>query len=397
MCARSILHFRLDSLFARVEQLRNPELAGRPVLVGKAAGNSSGIVVSASPEARALGACEGQTVRHAQRLCPDGVFVSANFAVYREYAYSAFDVLAGYSPLVEPQSLDRVYVDVTASRKLFGGPRGIAEEAAVKIKERTTLKAAVGLATNKFVSECAASTALPGELKMVAPGMEKRFLSSLPVRFIWGVGEKTERKLSDLRVRTIGQLSMIPERFLLKQFGLVGSSFHRLSFGMDSSQVLPAYPFEIIKTEHMFDREAEEPDEVRECLPLMADRLALELRKRGKLAERVTLKLMAPHAEVVDYHLKRPVNATCDLLSVIDRLLGYVVRSGMKVSSMEVILSDLVMGEGIQLSLLGDGERMKRLDTALEAIKGRFGDRSICYAAALAASGRETVLSRVAA
>src|SRR5690606_11474808 len=112
---RSIISFRLDSLFARGEQIRNPEIMGKPVVVGKDAGNSSGIVVSASPEAREFGVVEGLAVRHAQRLCPDGIFIRANFALYREYAHSAFDILARYSPLVEPQSLERVFVDVTTS------------------------------------------------------------------------------------------------------------------------------------------------------------------------------------------------------------------------------------------------------------------------------------------
>lgn len=397
MATRSILHFRLDSLGARIEQIRNPEIREKPVVVGKSSGNMGAVVVSASPEARTFGVSEGQSVRHAQRLCPDGVFLSANFALYKEYAYRAFDILAEYSPLVEPQSIDRVFVDVTASRNLFGRTKRMAVEAALKIRERMGLEIAVGVAANKFVSESAASSAAPGEVRLVRPGLEGEFLSMLPVRFIWGVGEKTERRLADLRVHTIGQLATIPERMLIRQFGQIGSSFHRLSQGVDFSPVLPAYPFEIIKTEQMFESELEEPDQVREHLPQMADRLALELRKRGRLAEHITLKIMAPQCEISSCRLKRPMGSIVDILAASDRLLGLVMRPGMKVVSLEITLSDLTVGEGIQLSLLGDGEQKQKLDSALETIKDRFGEKSIFYAAALSASGRATVLSRVAA
>jgi DNA polymerase-4 len=401
MSGRSIIHFRLDSLFARVEQVRNAELVGKPVVIGKMAGNSSGIVVSASPEAKGFGVSEGFSVRHAQRLCPDGVFVQANFGLYREYAHRVFDILADYSPLVEPQSLERVSVDVTASDRLFGGTRKIAVEAVRRIKKKTGLEVAVGVAGSKFVAEAAAFVASPGRIREVKPGMEKQFLAPLPVGLIWGIGEKTERRLADLRVRSMGQLAAIPERLLVRQFGQIGSSFHRLSQGIDFSEVKPAYPFEIINIEQMFDRELEEPDEVREYLPVMVERLALELRKRGRLAEHIMLKLKLASdcgdfpCEVAACRLKRPVSTSGEILTSLGRLLGFAVKPGMKVVGLEIVLSDLVMGEGIQLDLMGTGERRKRLDSALETVKDRFGDKSIFYAVSLAVSGRETVLSRV--
>jgi len=429
---RAVIHFRIESFFASIEAKRRPELVGKPVVVAKSAGGASGVVVSASGEAKALGVLESMTVRHAGRLCPDAVFVPADWALYRSVSAAVMDVLARYSPLLEPDSLEGAWLDVTGSRGLFGGPRKIALEAGRAI-ENMGYRVSAGIAASKLVARVASIT-LGGDFRtpnvtVVAPGSERSFLAPLPVDVLPGVGEKTAKRLSDLGVRTIGQLAAIPEKLLVRQFGPTGERMHRLALGMDHSQVKAVWPPEVINIEQMFENALFEPAEVEEHLRLIADRLALKLRSCNRLAQAVVLGLRnadsgfgirgseeasnqqsaisnshdlpTPNTQHLTpasaWRLKRPVNQASEILFALRRLLPIEMRPGMEVVGVMVSLSDLTVGEGMQLSLLGASERRRRLDRLVETIRGRFGDGALIYASSLAACGRERVLSRIAA
>ncbi len=397
---RAVIHFRVESLFTSVEVQRRPELAGKPVMVAKSSGNTSGVVVSVSPEARSFGACEGMTVRHAQRLCPNGVFVSADYALYRSVSSAVMDVLSNYSPILEPDSLDRAWLDVTASRRLFGGPKQMAMEA-IRIVNAMGYSASAGIASNKLVAQIASDT---GRLRIVAPGREQEFISPIPVGALPGVGEKTTRRLNELGVRTIGQLALVPERLLTRQFGVTGERLHRLALGVDHCQVKQMWPPEVINTEHMFTNSLLEPSYVESELGPIAERLALELRSQNRLAERVEFSVYADPLDLQSatsqrpslWRLKRPVNRAADILFALKRLLPMQMRPGMEASGVSITLSDLTMGEGLQLCLLGDSERRRKLDVVMESVHLRFGDSALIYASSLAAAGRERVIFRVA-
>jgi len=397
MAARAIIHFRIRSFFARVEQQRLPELAGRPVLVAKSTGTGA-VVVSASSEAKDCGASEGMTVRHAQRLCPDAVFVPANYACYERVFEQVLYILSRYSPLLEPQSLDRAFLDVTLSRNLFGSPVRIAREALARIKSEMDLDASAGVAANKLVAEIASFECAPGEVMVVPPREVLKFLFPLPVRRLPGVGEKTEKRLIELGVRTVGQLAQIPEVLLVRQFGLFGRSLCRLARGIDYTQVEAAWPPKAIIIERMFDKELEEPAEVESEILLAAEEAAMKLRMHGEMAEAIALALQEPGGMVpMRCRLKKPASLPEDIFRAAVRLLGAAMRPGMRTVGLKLTLSDLTPGEGVQLALLGEGERRRRLDPVVQAIRERFGERAISYAAMLAAGGRARVLSRLTA
>jgi len=307
------MHFYMDSFCASLEQLRKPELAGKPVVVTRNSGGAE-FVVSASREAAAQGARESMTARHAGRCCPDGIFVPASWDVYREASDAVMDILSKYSPLLEPQSLDRAYMDVTGCFSLFGSPESIASEVRRKVEKEVGVPISVGVARNKLVSGAASSAAGPSGCLEIEPGSEREFLSPFPVGRLWGIGPKIEKRLLNLGVTTVGELAAIPERLLIRQFGALGSRLRRLSLGIDHSRVMALYPPTTISTEHTFYCEEDEPCEpelVEAYLLRMCDRLAMKLRQKDKQAGMLTLRLEFERLPAVrrSYTPKSPVSS----------------------------------------------------------------------------------------
>lgn len=396
---RSVLHINIPSFFAEIERGRRPELIGRPVIVGRRRGNTSGVVVCASVDARGFGVEEGMSVRRAQRACPDAVVVNADFAVYRQVSGEFMDILADYSPLLEPDSLGSAYMDVTASRKLFGGAAGISGQISSRVLEKLGLMAHIGCASNKLLAKIASGVGRP--FARVRPGSESRCIARFSVASLAAVTPRIEKRLVELGVATVGQLAMIPEPLLIRQFGPAGTALRRQSLGMDSSPVRSAYPPDIIIIEHTFDKVLEEPAQVEQHLAEMADEARLRLRKRSSLAGEATLKLYADAGgrEVcipAFFRFKRPTDSPASILQPLRRLLESSMRPGMEVSGASVVLSDLAPGESSQLCLIGDGERRNRLDRAVELIRERFGERSVFFASSLVPAGGARALSRIA-
>lgn len=403
MKTRSILHIRIDSLCAVVEQMRRPDLRGKPVIIGRARDNTSGVVVSASKEAGKFGVEDGMSIRQARRTCPDAVVLNEDPGSYAQVFNSLLGILARYSPLLEPDSLGSAYLDVTASRSLFGDAADIAERISRQASEALGLQVSIGIASSKLVARAASSTRHAGIVK-VSPGFEGKFLSTMPVNVLDPVSGKIARRLGELGVSTIGQLAAIPERLLVRQFGPVGSLINRLSLGIDPSQVRAAYPPDVIIGEHTFDSPAEEPIEVWEHLRLVAENVVMKLRKRGGLAGEVMLEMIDEGKSGVGkgrqfdgpadqglklsttdtlHHFKKPTDSAASVARVLEKLLLSKMRSGMEISKVRVTLCDLTPGTSAQLCLIGDGERRQRLEQAVEIIRERFGERSVCMAGTL--------------
>lgn len=382
---RSIMHFCMDSFCASLEQLKKPELAGKPVIVVHDSGRGQ-VVVSASKEAAAEGVRESMTARHAGRYCPDAVFLPANWSIYREASDTVMDILSVFSPLLEPQGLDRAYMDVTGCFSLFGSPESIAAEAQRRVEKEIGVAVSVGIAKNKLVSGAASSAAGPCGCLEVEPGLEREFLYPLPVGYLRGIGPKIERRLLNLGVRTVGELAAIPERLLIRQFGVLGSRLHSLSHGVDHSPVMALYPPAMLSIEHTFVYGAEElcdPELAEPYLLWMCDRLAIRLRKRAEQASTVAVEMEFEGLPAVSrsYTLKTPVSTAHGLYTGARRILWSEMR-GAGIRSLRLTLSGLSPGGGIQLSFMGDTERRMKLDAVVESIRARFGEHAIAYGAA---------------
>jgi len=405
---RSILHIRIEPFFVLVERNRHPELAGRPVIVGRAKGNTSGVVVSASKDACKCGVKEGMSVRQAQRSCPEAAVLKADHAAYRQVSEDFMDILSRCSPLLEPDMLGNAYMDVTGSRRLFGSAARISGLISAEVSKRLNMPAFIGCGSNRLISKIASGAASDSGKLFVYIGddMWCRVSSPMPVNALDPINERIEKRLHELGVSSIGQLAAIPEHLLIRQFGPIGSVIRKQCSGIDSSVVKAAYPPDIIIIEHPFAHTVEEPAEAEEYLNAMAGQAHIKLRKRGALAGEITLNLQDDSQDKSQdkstFHsaylrFKKPTDSVYSMQQSLAKLLHSIMNPGMQISRMRISLSDLTHGASSQMCLFGDGERKKRLNRACELIRERFGDGSVFIASSLSATGRAGVLPRIAA
>ena len=206
---RAIAHVDMDAFYASIEQRDQPELAGRPVIVGADPGGR-GVVSAASYEARVFGVRSAMPIGRAARLCPRAAFLPVDMAKYRAVSVQIMGILADFSPLVEPVSVDEAFVDLTGTEPLFGRPEAAVRRIKARIRAETRLTASAGLAPNKFLAKVASDLEKPDGLVVVPAGEEASFLAPLPVERIWGVGKVMAEELREMGVTTVGQLQRVP-------------------------------------------------------------------------------------------------------------------------------------------------------------------------------------------
>ena len=284
----------MDAFYASVEQRDKPDLRGRPVIVG-ADPKGRGVVSAASYEARRFGVRSAMPISRAARLCPHAAFLPVDMAKYRAVSVQIMGILADFSPLVEPVSVDEAFIDLTGTESLFGSPLEAVRRIKQRIRDETHLTASAGLAANKFVAKVASDLQKPDGLVAVAAGGEARFLAPLPVDLIWGVGRVTAKALGDLGLATIGRLQTMPRSVLARRFGKHGEHLHDLAFGRDDRPVEPFGLPKSVGAEETFDADCTDADLLRATLRAQAERVTAELREGGFAAARITLKLrLAP-------------------------------------------------------------------------------------------------------
>ena len=238
----SILHVDMDAFFVSVELLERPELRGKPVVVGGRP-DQRGVVTAASYEARKFGVHSAMPLRTAGKLCPQAVFLDGHHEKYGEWSDRVATILAKFSPIVEMVSIDEAYLDLSGTERLHGPPLAAADKLLRTITRTTELPCSAGLATTRLVAKVASDQAKPRGLVWVAPGQEARFLATLPVRKIPGIGEVTERALRALGIETVDQLAAVAPERLEKIFGQWGDALYRKARGGDSYEfVIDAEP-----------------------------------------------------------------------------------------------------------------------------------------------------------
>src|SRR5512138_1274442 len=248
---RTILHLDLDAFYASVEQLDDPSLRGRPVIVGGP--SRRGVVCAASYEARRFGVRSAMPTARARRLCPDGVFLPPRFERYGALSERIFGIYRRYTPLVEPLSLDEAFLDVTASRALHGGGADIARAIKGEVRSSCGLAVSAGIADVKLAAKIATDLGKPDGLVEVPPGGVAQFLAPLPVSRLWGVGHVTEEALRKIGIATIGDLARTPEMALASAIGASHAQDLRgLARGDDPREVVPDEAAKSIGAEDTF-------------------------------------------------------------------------------------------------------------------------------------------------
>ena len=287
---RHILHADFDAFYASVEQLDNPELRGKPVVVGGSA-EGRGVVASASYEAREFGVRSAMPMRTAQRLCPHAIRVGARFDRYREISQRVLSIFRDLTPLVEPLSLDEAYLDVTSIVARDRPPADIAAGLKRRVKHELGLTISVGVATSKSIAKIASDMDKPDGLTVVAPGDEKAFLAPLPIRDLWGVGPKTAERLNSEGIETIGDIARQDEDWLRERFGKHGAQMQKLALGQDNSPVVVRRETKSVSAETTFAQDIGEPEALLEVVNRLSQRVSHQLRRKQLQGRTVKLKL----------------------------------------------------------------------------------------------------------
>ncbi len=290
---RVFLHVDMDAFFASVEQHDNPELRGKPVVVG-AAGDQRGVVAAASYEAREFGIHSAMPSREAARRCPHAIFVPPNGKRYSQVSRQIFGIFERYTPLVEPLSVDEAFLDVTGSEKLFGSGVEIAEQIREAIRAETGLTASVGIAPNKFLAKLASDMDKPDGVTVVPFDREQivQFLAPLPVGRIWGVGAVTQQRLEDVGIQTVGDLQKMSKQELTRLLGEHSAEHLRqLAYGEDAREIVTEHEEKSISKEHTFPKDVTSRQELERVLLALTDEVGERLRAKERYAGVIRLKL----------------------------------------------------------------------------------------------------------
>ncbi|MEW6187508.1 MAG: DNA polymerase IV [Thermodesulfobacteriota bacterium] len=377
---RQIIHLDMDAFYASVEVLDNPRLGGQAVIVGGP--RHRGVVSAASYEARRYGIHSALPMATAMHLCPQGIFLPVRMGRYKEISDQIFEIFLRFTPLVEPLSLDEAFLDVTASVKLFGPADHIAAQIKKQVREEIGLTVSAGVAPNKLAAKIASDLNKPDGLTIVPEGRIQEFLAPLPIERLWGVGKVTQKDLSLLNVRTIGDLSRLPRDLLRRRFGQQGLQLYFLSRGVDDREVQPDRAVKSIGREETFAQDISDKGKAGKAVLTLSQRVAGRLRRHGKSGRTVTLKVTYQDFTHITRSMTLPA-PTDDGKKIHQIALELIEKTevGKKPARLlGIYLSQLTKaGEG-QLLLFDErnsGNKTNRLNRALDAIQDKFGETAI--------------------
>jgi DNA polymerase-4 len=368
-----ILHVDLDAFYASVEVLKDPSLAGKPVVVGSA--SARGVVMSASYEARARGLHSAMPSVRARRLCPEAVFVPPDFDAYRAYSNRFREILLGVTPLVEPLSLDEAFLDVRGATRLFGEPPAIAARIRHAVRQEMGLNASVGVGSTKFVAKVASARAKPDGVLHVRAAAVLEFLHPLPVGSLWGVGEKTAEVLGRLGIRTVRELAGTPAAVLERVLGEAqATGLQDLARGRDARSVVPFEAPKSVSHEETYPRDLDDRDEILREILSQSHRVAARLRADGYRARTVTVKLRLPSFTTLTRSKTLPTatDVGAEIFAVAKELLLRLPEGRRRFRLIGVGTSGLEPAGAEQVALVRSG-RWNEAERAIDRVERRFG------------------------
>ena len=385
-----ILHIDMDAFYASVEERDQPDLVGKPVIVGGSA-ESRGVVSAANYVARKYGVHSAMPMRTALRNCPRAVVLPVRMKHYAAISRQIRDIFHRYTPLVEPLSLDEAFLDVTGSEGLFGSAIEIGHRIKTDILKETRLVASIGLAPNKFLAKIASDLKKPNAFVIVEPNGIAEFLDPLPVARLWGVGKRAEEKLSGIGVKAIGQLRRTPLSALKICFGeAVAAHLLELANGRDNRSVVPDRDAKSISHETTFPVDVSDSDVLRACLLGLTEQVSRRVRRHNIFARTVHMKVRLSdfHTVTRAHSLSDPTNTTSDLWDAVSNHLMNRVDLQQPVRLLGVGVSSLSRTRERQRTLFNDtSQRDSAIDTAADAIRDRFGNAALKRGTSIDRSG----------
>ena len=376
-----ILHADMDAFFASVEVRDRPELGGKPVIVGAAAGR--GVVLSATYEARAYGVRSAMPMSRARQLCPHAEIVPPR---HREYAAVSKQIMAIFraiTPEVEPLSLDEAFLDVSGARRRLGAPSHIGAQIRAEVQEKHHITCSVGVAPNKFLAKLASDQCKPDGLLVVPVAGVLGFLHPLPVEALWGVGRTTARSLARLGLRTVGDIAATPAATLRRELGAAtGDHLAALAMGHDSRPVVPGARGKTIGAEETFPADIGDPAAIRRELLRLSNRTAGALRSSGYVARTVVVKLRRADFSTITRSrtLREPTDLARDIYDTACDLYaasGLGPRTLLRLVGVRAANLSRPDSAGTQLALGDPGTGWHEAEQAMDRVTARFGSGAV--------------------
>jgi len=393
---KTIFHVDMDAFFVSVEELFDPSLKGKPVVVGGQR-HERGVVSAASYEARKFGVHSAMPLRTAAKLCPQAIFVDGHPERYRERSQRVFDVLNKFSPQVEMASIDEAYLDMTGTERLHGAPLRAAHSLHARMKADTELNCSIGIGTSRLIAKVSSAQAKPNGVLWIVPGQEAKFLAPLDVRAIPGVGKVTEQNLHALGIQKVGDLASKDEHFLEERFGKWGLALAGKAQGKDAggwfdSEVGEDTNAKSISHEHTFNEDTGNREQVESTLTRLSEMVGRRLREAHVYARTIQLKLRYKDFTTITraHTLAGPTQLDNDIFEEARQLFRKNWRAGAAVRLLGVQASSLET-QSSQIELL-DGNRQQRWKQALSAVdslRDKYGESSVSLASGMKGRFRE--------
>lgn len=385
----SILHADVDAFFASVEQRDDPRLRGRPVIVG------SGVVMTASYEARAFGVRGAMGGAQARRLCPHAVVVEPRFSAYVAASRAVFEVFERAAPVVEALSMEEAFLDVSGLGRISGSPTEIAVRLRRDVRERVGLSITVGVARTKALAKVASGVAKPDGLLVVPPERERDFLHPLAVERLWGVGPATARKLHERGITTVGELARLTETGLVSIIGrAAGRHVHALAHNRDPRRVRSGRRRRSVGSQCALGRSSRSPAALDGVVVGLVDRVARRMRAAGRIGRTVVLRLRfgdfsrATRSRTISQATAATGTILVTARGLLAAAMPTIERRG--VTLLGITVTNLEAGAGVQLELPLEHPDRIALDAALDEVRARFGSAALTRAALLHRGSRRS-------
>jgi len=401
----SIIHLDLDAFFASVEQRDNPAYRGKPLIVGGISGgkgnSNRGVVCAASYEARKYGIHAGMPIWEARQKCHKGIFIPSQMNKYLEASKKFFQICSTHTPLIEPLSIDELFLDVSGCESLFGSSEIIGRKIKERVYQELGLKVSVGIAENKFLAKIATNLGKPDGFYIIPSRDIQKILYPLPVSSLWGIGKKTEELLKKSGIYQIEQLANMPDSILENLLGKNGKKIKLLAQGVDNSPVTPLSTIKSISKETTYSANIIEKEILIKELLKISQLVGYTARKKGYKGRTITLKIR--YHNFITFNrsktLENPTHLDDIIFKTVVELLDKVRHKKGGVRLLGIKLSNLSSGnERKQLKFLRDEEdkkddKLEQLTQSLDKIREKYGPKAITRASLLSKGVRSQHLT----
>ena len=390
----SIIHLDLDAFFASVEQRDNPAYRNKPLIVGGISGvdgkdgkTNRGVVCAASYEARQYGVHAGMPIWEARQKCHNGIFIPTQMNKYLEASKKFFQICSTYTPLIEPLSIDELFLDVSGCESLFGSSEIIGRKIKERVHQELGLKVSVGIAENKFLAKIATNLGKPDGFYLISSKDIQKILYPLPISALWGIGKKTEELLKKSGIYQVEQLAKMPDSILENLMGKNGKKIKLLAQGIDESPVNPPSKAKSIGKETTFSTNITEKAVLVKELLKISQLVGYTARKKGYKGRTITLKIRFHNFITFSKSktLENPINLDDIIFKTVVELLDKVRYKKGGVRLLGIKLSSLTSGNEIkQLKFSKDKEdKLEQLIQSLDEIREKFGTKAVTRASLL--------------